>query len=209
MSDCTIVTSEQHLYQTIIQFDETIVLPRKLATGNIHDYFFSYCPLVGILFEVLRIVSPHPLPGGLNGMWGDFDYVLVNCFSHTLSLRAYWDVRGFSLCTCELFLTYPLLEGLLECEGIFIMYLSIVSPTPSPLGTYQDVRGFSFNMHFCVLQIVILELATKISLEWVLCVELSTFSWSNRRYPGSVFLCIWMILYHIFYNFVVIRNRFW
>ncbi len=55
-SDCTIVTSEQHLYQTIVQFDETIVLPRKFATGNIHDYLFWYCPLVGILFEVLRIV---------------------------------------------------------------------------------------------------------------------------------------------------------
>ncbi len=54
-SDCTIVTSEQHLYQTIVQFDETVVLPRKLATGNIHDYLFWYCPLVGILFEVLRI----------------------------------------------------------------------------------------------------------------------------------------------------------
>ncbi len=57
MSDCTIVTSEQHVYQTIVQFDETIVLPRKLATGNIHDYIFWYCPLVGILFEVLRIAS--------------------------------------------------------------------------------------------------------------------------------------------------------
>ncbi len=42
MSDCTIVTSEQHLYQTIAQFDRTIVLPRKLATRNIHDYLFSY-----------------------------------------------------------------------------------------------------------------------------------------------------------------------
>ncbi len=57
-SDCTIVTSE-HLYQTIVQFDETIVLPRKLATGNMHDYFFCYCHLVGILFEVLRILM-HP-----------------------------------------------------------------------------------------------------------------------------------------------------
>ncbi len=54
-SDSTIVTSEQHLYQTIVQFDKTIVLPRKLATGNIHDYLFYYCPLVGILFEELRI----------------------------------------------------------------------------------------------------------------------------------------------------------
>ncbi len=42
------VASEQHLYQTII-------LPRKLITGSIHDYLLCYCPLVGILFEVLRI----------------------------------------------------------------------------------------------------------------------------------------------------------
>ncbi len=49
------VASEQHLFQTIVQFDKTIVLPRKLATGSIHDYLFCYCPLVGILFEVLRI----------------------------------------------------------------------------------------------------------------------------------------------------------
>ncbi len=44
----TMVASEQNLYQPII-------LPRKLATGSIHDYLFCYCPLVGILFEVLRI----------------------------------------------------------------------------------------------------------------------------------------------------------
>ncbi len=54
-SDSTIVTSEQHLYQTIVQFDKTIVLSRKLATGNIHDYLFCYSPLVVILFAVLRI----------------------------------------------------------------------------------------------------------------------------------------------------------
>ncbi len=30
----TMIASEQHLYQTI-------VLPRKLATGSIHDYFFA------------------------------------------------------------------------------------------------------------------------------------------------------------------------
>ncbi len=54
---CTIVTSEQHLYQTMVHFDKTIVLPWKLATGNIHDYLFCYCPLVGILFEVLRIID--------------------------------------------------------------------------------------------------------------------------------------------------------
>ncbi len=64
MSDCTIVTSGRHgqmavaskqLYQIIVQFDKTIVLLRKLATESIHDYLFCYCPLVGILFEVLRI----------------------------------------------------------------------------------------------------------------------------------------------------------
>ncbi len=49
------IASEQHLCQIIVQFDKTIAKPRKLATGSIHDYFFCYCPLVGILFEVLRI----------------------------------------------------------------------------------------------------------------------------------------------------------
>ncbi len=44
------VASEQHLYHTI-------VLPLNLATGSIHDYLFCYCPLVDILFEVLRIRS--------------------------------------------------------------------------------------------------------------------------------------------------------
>ncbi len=44
-SYCTIVTSGQHFYQTIVQFDKTIVFPRKLATGSIHD------------FEVLRILK--------------------------------------------------------------------------------------------------------------------------------------------------------
>ncbi len=51
------VASEQHLFQTIVQFDKTIVLPRKLETGSIHDCLFCYCPLVSILFEVLRISS--------------------------------------------------------------------------------------------------------------------------------------------------------
>ncbi len=48
--------SEQYLYQTIVQFDKTIVLTRKPATRSIHDYFFCNCPIVGILFEVLRII---------------------------------------------------------------------------------------------------------------------------------------------------------
>ncbi len=48
MTSGHMVASEQHLYQTI-------VLPRKLATGIIHDYLFCYYLLVGILFEVLRI----------------------------------------------------------------------------------------------------------------------------------------------------------
>ncbi len=39
----TMVASEQHLYQ-IVQFDKTIVLPRKLATGSIHDYLLLLPP---------------------------------------------------------------------------------------------------------------------------------------------------------------------
>ncbi len=42
------VASEQHSFQTIL-------LPRKLVTGSIHEYHFYNCPLVGILFDVLRI----------------------------------------------------------------------------------------------------------------------------------------------------------
>ncbi len=49
------VAPEQRLYQTTVKFDKTIVLLRKLTTGSIHDNLFCYCPLVGILFEVLRI----------------------------------------------------------------------------------------------------------------------------------------------------------
>ncbi len=40
---------------TIVQTDITIVVPCQLSTGTIDDYLFCYCPLVGILFEVLRI----------------------------------------------------------------------------------------------------------------------------------------------------------
>ncbi len=38
------VTSEQQLYQTIVQFDKRIVLHRKLATGSIHDNLFLLLP---------------------------------------------------------------------------------------------------------------------------------------------------------------------
>ncbi len=50
------MVASEHLYQTIVHFDKSIVLHRKFATGSIHDYLFCYCPLEGILFDVLRIV---------------------------------------------------------------------------------------------------------------------------------------------------------
>ncbi len=60
------VASEEHFYQRIVQFDKTMVLPRKPATGSIHDYLFCYCPLVGIPFEVLRIkLSLYQADGGI------------------------------------------------------------------------------------------------------------------------------------------------
>ncbi len=40
---------------TIVQSNVTIVVPCQLSIASIHDYLFCYCPLVGILFEVLRI----------------------------------------------------------------------------------------------------------------------------------------------------------
>ncbi len=39
----------------LVQSDITIVVPWQLTTGIIHDYLFCNCPLVGILFEALRI----------------------------------------------------------------------------------------------------------------------------------------------------------
>ncbi len=65
------VALEQHLYQTRIQFDKAIVLPRKLVTESVHHYYFCYCPLVGILFEVLRFaqfVSSSRKYGGVDFM---------------------------------------------------------------------------------------------------------------------------------------------
>ncbi len=41
---------------TIVQCDITIVIPWQLSTGSIQYYLFCYCPLVGILFEILRVV---------------------------------------------------------------------------------------------------------------------------------------------------------
>ncbi len=44
-----------NIYIKQVQFDKTIVLSRKHATGSMHDYIFCYRPLMGILFEKLRI----------------------------------------------------------------------------------------------------------------------------------------------------------
>ncbi len=41
---------------TIVESDVIIVRPWQLSTGSKYDYLFCYCPLVGILFEVLRII---------------------------------------------------------------------------------------------------------------------------------------------------------
>ncbi len=42
--------------ERFFQPDVTIVVPWQLSTGSKHVYLFCYCPLVGILFEVLRII---------------------------------------------------------------------------------------------------------------------------------------------------------
>ncbi len=55
------VASEQPLYQII-------VLSRKLTTGSIHEHLFCYCPLVGILFKVLRIILTSALSPSLGGI---------------------------------------------------------------------------------------------------------------------------------------------
>ncbi len=42
---------------TIVQSDATIIVPWQLSTGSKHDYLFLLLPVVGILFEVLRITQ--------------------------------------------------------------------------------------------------------------------------------------------------------
>ncbi len=70
-----------------------------------YDARFTELLNIELFIIHLSIVSPTPSPpGGLIGMWGDFHYVLVNCFPHT-----------------------PSPVDLLRYEGIFIMYLSILS----------------------------------------------------------------------------------
>ncbi len=74
------MVASEHLYQTTVQFDKTIVLPRKLLTGSIHDYLFCYCPLVGILFEVLRIT----------------DYIIRHTFKLLVALSEIFAIPVFS-----------------------------------------------------------------------------------------------------------------
>ncbi len=76
----TMVASEQHLYQTI-------VLPRKFATGSIHDYLFCYCPLVVILFVVLKIKG-----GGLQGHKQVILIVKVNSVAWNEVLICQWPI---------------------------------------------------------------------------------------------------------------------
>ncbi len=47
---------------TIVESDVIIVVPWQLSTGSKDDYLFCYCPLVGILFEVLRIILANKKP---------------------------------------------------------------------------------------------------------------------------------------------------
>ncbi len=46
------MVASEHLYQTIVQYDKTIISPRKLAAGIIYDNHFCYCLLVGILERI-------------------------------------------------------------------------------------------------------------------------------------------------------------
>ncbi len=86
----TMVASEQHLFQTIVQFDKTIVLPRKHATGSIHKYLFCYCPLLGILFEVLRIWSNTCFISSSTiwlTMWHSKGFLMMMCRSLSMSFH--------------------------------------------------------------------------------------------------------------------------
>ncbi len=44
MSDCNIVTSEQHLYQTTVQVDKTIAYPQNVQQEIYMTTFFATAP---------------------------------------------------------------------------------------------------------------------------------------------------------------------
>ncbi len=80
------MVASEHLYQTV-------VLTRKITTGSIHDYLFCYCPLLGILFEVLRIDCLHQngstvelfilvLGGFIKYVYMKNNYIITNKLSH-------------------------------------------------------------------------------------------------------------------------------
>ncbi len=71
---------------SLVQFNKKIVLPRKLATGNIYDYLFCYCPLLGIIFEIVRIGMNKPLIT-LNRVYT----YMESCSGHVASLVSYGD----------------------------------------------------------------------------------------------------------------------
>ncbi len=56
MSNCTIVWYNCCSDAIIVPYDVTIIVRWQLSTKSEHDYLFCFCPLVGILFEVLRIL---------------------------------------------------------------------------------------------------------------------------------------------------------
>ncbi len=78
----TMVASEQHLYQTI-------VLPRKLAIGSIHDYLFCYGPLVGILFEVLRIEDGNRACVWCRALYRSILFILSDTIHITIHMKRY------------------------------------------------------------------------------------------------------------------------
>ncbi len=84
---------------TIVQSDVTIVVPWQLSTGSKHDYLFCYCPLVRILFEVLRIAST-PITHSAQQSNGHTLRQTVQHYSNMLRLFRWHTVPAFmALCS--------------------------------------------------------------------------------------------------------------
>ncbi len=86
------VASEQHICQTIVQFDKRIVLPGQRETSSTHDYFLLLPPLVGILLEILRIPSLDPLyMGRIPTMNGShlLNHHFDNNIHNTINIKSY------------------------------------------------------------------------------------------------------------------------
>ncbi len=103
----TMIASEQHLYQTIVQFDKTIVLPRKTCNRK-----YTWLPFL------LLPPSGYSIWGTENYKWSKL-YIIPNFYLHQD------DHLTFIACSLNNIVTYPIVGDFVKENG----HMSMISCT--------------------------------------------------------------------------------